>query len=222
MNTINHSSQEYRLSTDSFDLLLQRKLSKDDVVDFSALLQKARELQDKKTPAKEILSSLSDDELSILQKATGLVDPIEVDALSEEGATNLLSQPDRSEMVDLNNDGLIEVGMARVITFPPVNAPAHIKSAWENATKHMSEQDKMTMQLHMHTAVYGFHIDGITTKEVLPAEQQWSEPGWRQLLEELRGALEFSVSMDGWTRTSVIRNDFYNKFESELTKKNSA
>lgn len=205
------------LSARSIDLLQKRGLSDQQVQDFGALLNKAGEELNGEQTAKQVLSNMSPDEIKLVQKATGLVDPIRPSSLSDEGAINLLAQPDKTGMVDLNNDGIVEVGVGKMITFPPVNAPAAVHRAWEKATENMSEGDKMTMQLHMHTATYGIHIDGVASKEALPPDQQWSPTGWQQLLKELRGALDFAVSMDGWTRTNLLRQDFFNKFENELT-----
>jgi hypothetical protein len=66
-------------------------------------------------------------ELTLLQKANSLADTINVQGLTEEGATNLLSQPDNSDKVDLNNYRLVEVGIAKLMIFPPVNAPVTAK-----------------------------------------------------------------------------------------------
>ena len=104
-----------------------------------------------------------------------------------------------------------------MITYPPVNAPAFVHQAWDEATENMSEGDKLIMQLHMHTATYGVLIDGVSTKEPLSPESQWSPAGWEKLLAELNAALDFAVSMEGWNRGNLVRQDFYNKFESELS-----
>lgn len=205
------------LSGESLNLLQMRGLSGQEVHDFAAMLEQASEELTQNKSAKQVLTEMSKDDMALLQKATGLVDPIRPASLSNEGAINLLAQPDKTGMVDLNNDGLVEIGVSKMITFPPVNAPASVHQAWEKATENMSEGDKMTMQLHMHTATYGIHIDGVASKEALPPDQQWSPAGWQQLLKELRGALDFAVSMDGWTRTNLLRQDFFNKFENELT-----
>lgn len=205
------------LSAESVSLLQVRGLSGQQVDDFSALLDKASGQLEENVSAKQVLSELSPEELNLLQKATSLAEPIRVDSLSNEGAVNLLAQPDKTGMVDLNNDGIVEVGIGKMITFPPVNAPASVFKAWEKATENMSEGDKLTMQLHMHTAVYGVQIEGQPSKPSLSPEDQWSTAGWQKLLENLRAALDFSVAMDGWSRTNVVQQDFYDKFENELS-----
>ncbi|WP_415903482.1 hypothetical protein ACMXYR_07150 [Neptuniibacter sp. QD29_5] len=204
------------LSNESVNLLQLRGLSDEQVSDFSALLDKANSQLENDKSAKQVLSDMSQKEMKLLQKSTGLVDPISVSSLSREGAHNLLAQPDKTGMVDLNNDGIVEIGAGKMVTFPPVNAPASVHKSWEAATEGMSEGDKMIMQLHMHHAVYGFQIEGIESKEALAPEDQWSTNGWQQLLKELRSALEFAVALDGWDRTNLVRQDFYDKFEAEL------
>ncbi|MFT6267134.1 MAG: hypothetical protein ACJAWS_003301, partial [Oleiphilaceae bacterium] len=47
-------------------------------------------------------------------------------------------------------------------------------------------------------------------------EDQWSKKGLEQLMENLKSALEFSVSLDGWDRFNLVKNDFYDKFEEAL------
>ncbi|BBB27102.1 hypothetical protein [Amphritea japonica] len=207
------------LTGESLKLLNLRGLSEQQVGDFAALLDKANNQLEGSRSAKQVLTDMSSDELNLLQQATSLAKPIQIDSLSDEGATNLLAQPDKTGMVDLNNDGIVEIGIGRMVTFPPVNAPPSVHKAWDSATENMSEGDKMTLQLHMHIATYGIQMDGVPSKAALPPEQQWSPAGWQKLLAELKGALDFSVSMDGWTRTNLVRQDFFNKFENELSQR---
>lgn len=204
------------LSTKSVSLLQVRGLSNQQVDDYAALLDKARAQLDDTASAKQVLSGLSADEMKLLQKATSLAQTISVGSLSNEGAMNLLAQPDKTDMVDLNNDGIVEVGVARMMTFPPVNAPASVKAAWDKATANLSESDKMQLEFHMITA-NGIELGSNRPKASTQSpEEQWSTAGWQQLLDKMRSALDFSVSMDGWTRTNMLRQDFYNKFEKEL------
>jgi hypothetical protein len=93
--------------------------------------------------AKTFLASLNAQDLMLLQQAAGLADRINVASLSEEGAANLLLE--QGSRVDQNNDGLVEVGAAKTIVFPPVNAPQSVKDAWDAATAGMSEQDRMSL-----------------------------------------------------------------------------
>lgn len=202
-----------QLSDRSLTLLNRRQMSQDEIQQFTDLLNEAKSQQGS---AIEQLKAMSAQELVLLQKANSLADPINIAALSEEGAANLISQPDNSDKVDLNNDGIVEVGEGRSIIFPPVNAPDHVQAAWKDATDGMDETDKMMLELHMHIAVYGVQIEGVTQKAALSPEQQWSQLGIEKLFSDLRGNLEFRVGLEGWTEHNVMLRDFYNRFENGL------
>lgn len=204
------------MSNESIDLLKRRGLSEQQVNSFAELLDEAHAQQDKNISAKQVLSNMTASELQLLQKATSLAEPIKISSLTKEGSINLLAQPDRTGLIDLNNDGLVEIGAAKSIAFPPVNAPAHIKTAWEQSTAHLSEQDKMMMELHSHVLTYGVMIDGKTTKAPLSPAEQWSPEGIKQWLIDARSALDFEVQYGGWTHSNLIKQDFYNRFEAEL------
>ncbi|MBC3764602.1 hypothetical protein [Neptunicella marina] len=205
-------------STKSQSLLQLRGLSEQQVSDFSALLTKAQaQQQEQHLSYKQVVQGLSADELKLLQQGNSLANPINTSMLSEEGAQNLFAQPDGSDLVDLNNDGIVEHGEAKTITFPPANAPEWVKKAWDEATADMSESDKMMMQFHMHHMVYGFQIDGVATKTAPLPEQQWSTSGWQDLIARCRSALDFAVNMDGWTDFNKVSKAFYDNFEQALS-----
>lgn len=85
--------------------------------------------------AKEFLYTLSPTELVRIQKANNLACAIIINDLSDEGAENLFNGLiDRSKLVDLNNDGIVEIGAAKSFIFPPPNAPESVKRAWEETT----------------------------------------------------------------------------------------
>jgi len=204
-------------STDSITLLQNRGLSDTQITDFAALLEEANEQQENNMSAKEVLNDMSHSELRLLQKGTSLAAAIDVNSLSKEGAMNLLAQPDKTDRVDLNNDGIVEIGAARNIMFPPVNAPAHVKAAWDKSTEGLSSFEKATLELTLHLSVYGFGINDVSTKEPLSPEKQWSSENLVEWFATLRGALERSVQEEGWTHYNENKRDFYDKFESYLT-----
>lgn len=205
------------LSSESISLLKTRGLSDQQVDNFSDLLDKAHSQQADRKSAKTILTDMTASELQLLQKATSLANPIQVSSLSKEGAMNLLAQPDKTGMVDLNNDGLVEVGAAKMITFPPVNSPEHVKEAWNKATENMNEKDKMILEFRLHTQTYGVMINDQPTKAALPPEQQWSPENIKKWLAEGRAANEFNVKYSGWTKANLIQQEFFNHFEMALT-----
>ena len=204
------------MSSESVSLLQRRGLSEQQVSEFSVLLDKSQAQQQADVSARQVLADMSQYELKLLQKATNLVEPIGVNSLSQEGAINLLAQPDRTGMVDLNNDGVVEVGAARTISFPPVNAPESVHKAWEQATEGLSFQDKAFLEFSMHHSVYGFEINGQSTKQALSPEQQWSKEGVEQLIATGRAGIEFDVNLNGWTRWNILQQAFFDKFEKAI------
>jgi len=127
----------------------------DDRATFADILQRAQR-GNPGSDARGFLARLSDGELSALQKAHGLVEAINVAALSDEGAANLLRQFDLR--VDLDNDGFVEVGAATTWRFPPVNAPADIKAAWEEATLSLTDREKMLKMAPFMAKVAGANV----------------------------------------------------------------
>jgi len=204
------------MSSESVNLLQRRGLSEQQVGEFSALLDKSQAQQKADVSAKQVLADMSQDELKLLQKASSLAKSIHVNSLSQEGAMNLLAQPDRTGMVDLNNDGIVEVGAARTMSFPPVNAPESVHKAWQQATEGLSTWDKAVLELNMHISVYGVEINGQSTKQALPPEQQWSKEGVEQLIATGRAGMEFDVNLNGWTRWNLVQQVFFDKFEKAI------
>lgn len=108
--------------------------------------------------ARQFLSGLSATELDAVRQNHCLANPINVAALSEEGAENLLLPEGYS--VDLNQDGVDEVGEGKTICVPPKAAPVAFKEAWYQATADMDEGMAMTYGLTIHGAIYGIPMDG--------------------------------------------------------------
>lgn len=195
--------------------LRNRNISEQGISNFSDILQHAKTSD---RSAKQFLSELSPQQLSLVQKANGLADKINVTTLSTEGAQNLLSQPDGTDRVDLNNDGFVEVGVAKNIQFPPANAPQHIKDAWNKATEGLSEIDKATLELSLHITVYGVNIEGVEKQQPLHPSQQWSGQGLNDFFNDLYGNLEFRVGREGWTDYNKMLERAYQAFEQEIAK----
>ncbi len=115
------------------------------------------------------LKSLDAGDLSAVQRVHGLADTINPGTISKEGAYNLLLPT--GYRVDFNRDGIEEVGAAKTISFPPLDAPEQVKQAWLTATKDMNERDAAIQQLHMHHMLYGTHIDGHAPSAKLPTDR---------------------------------------------------
>jgi|GEM_PF-1776072 len=111
--------------------------------DFAEILKEKGRSQ---LSAKDFLLSLTSDELYIIQKANGLASQINANNLSDEGAENLFLRPlGEDKIVDLNNDGIEEIGEAKMVFFPPPNAPDSVKKAWTEGTSGLSSEERMNI-----------------------------------------------------------------------------
>jgi hypothetical protein len=116
------------IETETFDDILKKK-------------------QDSQMGAKEFLNKLTPNELYQVQKINHLADRINVQGLSQEGAENLFLAPvDQYKTVDLNNDGIVEIGAAKMMIFPPPNSPESVKQAWKEASKNMTGEQKISIE----------------------------------------------------------------------------
>ncbi|OUS18335.1 hypothetical protein A9Q88_00670 [Gammaproteobacteria bacterium 50_400_T64] len=119
------------------------QMSEQDITGFKNILGEAIDVNAYSDP-KSYLASLSTGDREILRKSHGLAKPINVATLSHEGAYNLLLPP--TEAKDLDNNGLTTVGSAQTFQYPPVNAPANVHAAWAEATKDMSDGERLLFQ----------------------------------------------------------------------------
>lgn len=127
-------------STQSYSSLTPKNTKNQTIGNFSDILKAS---QSSKINGKSFLETLSDDDLTILQKEHHLADKINVAGLSEEGAENLLvADGDYTHYVDLNNDGLTEIGEAKMIIFPPPNAPECVKEGWLKTGSELTASEK--------------------------------------------------------------------------------
>ena len=96
--------------------------------------------------AKDFLEELSSTELQTLQKYSGLAEAIDVDAISPEGAYNLLMHD--NQQYDFNNDGVAEVGIAQHGLPVPTTMPVDVRKAYIEAMNSLDDKDKvMSMML---------------------------------------------------------------------------
>ena len=149
------------LSDKSVALMHQRSMSDEAVTTFQNILQKVQEIHDPRAA----LRSLSAEELDVVRQAHSLAESINISVLSDEGAANLLNAPGHTK--DLNNDGLTTIGEGNMLTFPPDNAPASFKAAWEEASDGLSTMDIPT---HMIFAV------GLANIGREPGDPNWVNP----------------------------------------------
>ncbi len=160
--------------------------------------------------ARAFLGTLSAAELEAVRQNHCLAERIDTGSLSDEGAQNLLLPEGYS--VDLNRDGIDEVGAARTMSFPPKDAPDAFKEAWFQATAGMGMGEMMSYQLSMHIAVYGLEVDGKTLGTQYAPDKIDS---YRQIVDNLLAALEGNKGLlaDGQYERDKT---FYSKLQSLL------
>jgi hypothetical protein len=177
-------SLEDILGTTHTELSALRGVNQECQATYAAVLEKAYSsggMQD----ARGFLGSLSAQELDAVRLNHCLAAPINTAELSEEGAENLLLPEGYS--VDLNHDGIDEVGAARTASFPPKDAPAEFKEAWFQATADMDPGMMMTYGLMMHDAVYGMQINGQSQGSLYAADNVDS---YRSIISNYLASLE--------------------------------
>ena len=160
--------------------------------------------------ARQFLAGLSPDELDVVRRNHCLAESIDVGSISEEGAENLLLPEGYS--VDLNADGIDEVGAGRIGHFPPRNAPAAVKEAWFQATANMDPGQMMTYALVMHDAVYGLQIGDQRQGSLHAADKADS---YRQIVADYLSSLEANKGMLAAGQYERDK-DFFTRFQALL------
>lgn len=124
------------------------------------------------------LKNLTADELATVQHVNRLVDPIDIDSLTPEAALNLLIP--RPAQIDLNYDGLTQVGEAYMIRFPDSRTPEAVVNAWNEATADMDPREKIFYELQMKlpTLLANIHVDdqGRYVSHTEPGDPNWVNP----------------------------------------------
>lgn len=197
------------LGTTHCELSAMRGVSAESQATYAAVLNKAYSSGGFDN-ARQFLGTLSARELEAVRQNHCLANPIDTAALSEEGAENLLLPEGYS--VDLNHDGIDEVGIARTAHFPPDDAPAEFREAWFQATAGMDEGMMMTYGLMMHGAVYGMQIDGQTRPAPYADDDIAS---YRSIIRNYLASLE---STRGWLAEGQYERDkaFFEKLQGLL------
>jgi len=181
-----------------------RGTSANDQTAYAAILNRAYSQGGMDNPV-AFLQSLTPQEQSVVQRARCLAEPFDASTMSKEGAYNLLLP--EGYQVDFNHDGMQEVGAAKIITFPPLDAPEQVKQAWLTATQNMDEGDMMTYQLQMHIMMYGGNVNDQTSKALAPTDQIDS---YREGVDKFLASLEYfkaSIPADQYARDKAFFSD---------------
>lgn len=172
------------------ELSVLRGTSTADQAAYADILNRAYSTGGMEQP-QDFLQSLSRSELGVVQRVHCLGAAIAPAKLSREGAYNLLL-PD-GYCVDLNHDGMEEIGEGRSIHFPPAEAPDSVKQAWADATNGMNEGDVLSYALVMHGMLYSLEIGDQKSVAIAPADQldsyRQGVSNYLAMLDQVRGML---------------------------------
>jgi len=130
---------------------------------FEELYNQAQDADINLKNAKDFLQDLTSTQLQTLQKYSGLAEAIDVDAISAEGAYNLLMHD--NEQYDFNNDGVAEVGVSQKILPVPTTMPVDVRDAYIKAMNSLDDKDKlMSMMLTFDMGRLKSQMDGTPYK----------------------------------------------------------
>lgn len=110
---------------------------------YQAILEKAQKANAANNP-QGFLASLSQSEYQFLNKMHNMAIIDNPKNLSYEGALNLILPSHLQQ--DINDDGIVGVGKANILKFPPPNAPDNVKKAFSDVTKNMSTEERMSLE----------------------------------------------------------------------------
>lgn len=164
------TTQEIQFSNRTMKIFETRRVSKENQDTFAAILEKRR--ASKQSDA-QFLSTLNEEEIDSLIAVHKFVE-LNIYGLSEEGMRNLLTPPGYA--VDINKDGLYDIGQAKIFAFPGNDAPQEVLDAYEN----MSMKEQITL-------FGGFLIQQIKANAYQDVQGHWKvrrhgEPGYVSIL----------------------------------------
>jgi hypothetical protein len=142
------SADTVQFSAKAMSLLQARNIGSQDRETYKNIMMRAESYGGYNDP-KAFLGSLSEDELRVVNKIHSGGVRIEPEKLDFEGAFNLLVQP--GDESDVDNNGQIQHGLAKVRVFPPTTASAAVKNAFDEASAGFSGVQKSLMSVDFHS-----------------------------------------------------------------------
>lgn len=159
----------------------RRGVSETEQAQYAQILQRAYAGSGMTDPV-GFLQTLTAAELAVVQRNHCLAQAIVPAGLSREGAANLLLP--EGWRLDLDHNDLIEVGTARLIQFPPLDAPETFTNAWLVSTQDMDDMEISSYGLRLFI---GMHTLTEQPQRLLPADQLET---YQILVERLLAMLE--------------------------------
>jgi len=181
---------------------------------FEEIYSKAKEEKVSMSTAKDFLNSLSSGELSTLQHYTLLVNEVDVDSLSDEGAYNLLLH--HYEKYDFDNDGFIQNGEGKSSELIPKNIPADEKQAFVNTLNEMDEHDRFIALAF--TFPPKFEIEGLSiqnTTQTQTYDYKAILANIDRILNPLPGEYRTPELLDVFRSFKESYEDNYNKIKEQ-------
>jgi len=189
-DTVSISPLAQALGQTHMELASRRGVGAEDEAAFAGILNRAYSSGGMDDPV-AFLKTLSHEELGVIQRVHSLGAEISPAGLSNESAYNLLLPDGYS--VDLNRDGMEDLGEGRGIHFPPRDSPQAFKDAWDTATQGMDDGDLLTYSMIMHGYIHGISIgDGPATGGMASDSidsYRAAVGNYLDMLERLRGQL---------------------------------
>jgi hypothetical protein len=212
---LNDSIQLQNLSDRAYKLLKVRNISDDEIIAFQEILSNAESADN----AKDFLKSLSHQDLELVKKANSYgvtLNYSHIDGMSEEGARNMLVQPDYRFSVDYNNDGIVEHGQARTFQFPPPNAPEEVKDAWDKTMASLPDKERLMASsvFMVKSLTANIHSNGNGTSVTIshPGDDDYinisstDKSDWKTLLREVSEYLDFIKTYYPNSNPDIERN----------------
>ncbi len=130
--------------------------------------------------AKAFIRNLGAEDRAVLQKVHSLGSAItdsDIDAMSDEGAANLLRM--RGDGQDSNHDGLTDRGTGHTFKFPDSNTPSSVAAAWNTTMEGLSPKDRMSAEgmllIELSTANINIDENGKVNRAE-PGDIDWVNP----------------------------------------------
>lgn len=139
--------QKYQEHTAIISAAKEHTTPKEGENEFFKILEKTKNLSF--GDGKEFLSTLSNEELKSIENYKNLKNPINIDLLSEEGATNLLVKS--NEILDYDGDYSIDVGEKKVVTYLHQDMPNDLKRAILDAKESFPKEYRGDLEIQLHT-----------------------------------------------------------------------
>ncbi len=215
LNGQQDSEKMSNITDRSYRMLKLRELSEDEINSFREILAQAENVQS----AKGFLKSLSTKERALVKKANSYGPDLinsHIDEMSEEGARNMLVQPDYRFAVDFNNDGIVESGKAKTFVFPPPNAPESVKDAWDKTMESLDEDERLLASTIFLVMSWQENIktskNGRVARMMEPGEPDYvnifgtDELSWLLLLDKVDDYLDFTEKLASANREDIEKD----------------